>query len=253
MNLLPPVTEDAFLGGRLRLRQPAAGYRAAIDPVLLAAAVPAAAGDRVADLGCGVATAGLCLLARVPGVAVVGLELQAPLAALAAENAVLNGCADRLQVMVGDVAELPADVASGGFASGGFDHVMLNPPYLEASAVRAPALELQRIATVEGAATLETWLACALALLRPRGSVTAIHRADRSDRLLALLSAGCGDLALFPLWPRQGGNAKRVLVQARKGTGGPLRLLPGLVLHDAAGGYTTAAEAVLRDAAGLRL
>lgn len=248
MSLLPPVTEDAFLGGRLRLRQPAAGYRAAIDPVLLAAAVPAAAGERVADLGCGVAAAGLCLLARVPGVAVSGLELQGPLAALAAENAALNDCAGHLQVFTGDVAGPPP-----GFAAGGFDHVMLNPPYLDSAAGRAPALELQRIATVEGAATLEVWLACALALLRSRGSLTVIHRADRSDRLLALLSAGCGDLALFPLWPRQGENARRVLVQARKGTGGPLRLLPGLVLHDAAGGYTAAAQAVLRDAAGLRL
>src|SRR3546814_4245343 len=108
-----------------------------------------------------------------------------------------NGGADRLQVGVGDGTEPPGDVASGGFASGGFDHVMLNPPYLEASAVRPPVLELQRIATVEGAATLEIWLARALALLRPRGSVTVIHRADRSDRLLALLSAGCGDLALL--------------------------------------------------------
>jgi tRNA1(Val) A37 N6-methylase TrmN6 len=106
---------------------------------------------------------------------------------------------------------------------------------------------------VEGAATLEAWLARALALLRPRGSLTAIHRADRLDRLLAALAAGCGDLAVFPLWPRQGEAARRVLVQGRKGSGGPLRLLPGLVLHVAGGTYTPAAEAVLRDAAGLEL
>ena len=248
MTLLPVITEDAFLGGRLRLRQPAAGYRAAIDPVLLAAAVPAAAGERVADLGCGVATAGLCLLARVPGAAVAGLELQAALAALAVENAALNGCAGRLTVAVGDVADPPRD-----FAAGGFDHVMLNPPYLEPGAVRAPPLELRRIATVEGAATLEAWLARALALLRPRGSLTVIHRADRLDRLLGVLAAGCGDLAVFPLWPRQGEAARRVLVQGSKGSGGPLRLLPGLVLHEAGGSYTPAAEAVLRDAAGLVL
>lgn len=246
MTLLPPVTEDAFLGGRLRLRQPAEGYRAAIDPVLLAAAVPAVAGERVADLGCGVATAALCLLARVPGATVSGLELQAPLAALAAENAALNGCAERLAVALGDVADPP-----GGFAAGSFDHVMLNPPYLEPGQARAPALELRRIATVEGAPPLEAWLARALALLRPRGSLTVIHRADRLDRLLAALAVGGGDLAVFPLWRRQGENARRVLVQARKGGGGPLRLLPGLVLHEAGGAYTAAAEAVLRDAAGL--
>jgi tRNA1(Val) A37 N6-methylase TrmN6 len=184
----------------------------------------------------------------VPGAAVAGLELQAALAALAVENAALNGCAGRLTVAVGDVAAPP-----DGFAAGSFDHVMLNPPYLEPGAVRAPPLELRRIATVEGAATLEAWLARALALLRPRGSLTVIHRADRLDRLLAALAAGCGDLAVFPLWPRQGEAARRVLVQGRKGSGGPLRLLPGLVLHEAGGTYTPAAEAVLRDAAGLEL
>ncbi|MGF1628753.1 MAG: tRNA1(Val) (adenine(37)-N6)-methyltransferase [Kiloniellaceae bacterium] len=247
MTLLTAVTEDAFLGGRLRLRQPADGYRAAIDPVLLAAAVPAAAGEHVADLGCGVAAAGLCLLARVPGVAVTGLEVQPPLAALAVENAALNGYGDRLSIVVGDVAAPPAE-----FAAGRFDHVMLNPPYLEAGSGRAPAQELRRIATVEGPAALESWLACALALLRPRGSVTVIHRADRCDRLLTAL-AGCGELAVFPLWPRQGENAKRVLVRARKASSAPLRFLAGLVLHDADGGYTAAAEAVLRDARGLDL
>jgi tRNA1(Val) A37 N6-methylase TrmN6 len=248
VSTLPETTEDAFLGGRLRLRQPAAGYRAAIDPVLLAAAVPAAAGERVADLGCGVATAALCLLTRVPGASASGLELQAPLAALATENAALNGCAGRLTIAIGDVADPP-----DGFAAGSFHHVMLNPPYLEPGAVRAPPLELRRIATVEGTPPLEFWLARALALLRPRGSLTVIHRADRLDRLLAALAVGAGDLAVFPLWPREGESARRVLVQARKGSGGPLRLLPGLVLHRADGAYTAAAEAVLRDAVGLAL
>lgn len=253
MTLLPPpgesaLTEDAFLGGRLRLRQPAAGYRAAIDPVLLAAAVPAAAGQTVADLGCGVATAGLCLLARVPGARVSGLELQVPLAALATQNAALNGCADRLTVIQGDVAAPPAALAPGGF-----DHVMLNPPYLEAASARVSADEVRRIATVEGPADLAAWIACAFALLRPRGSLTAIHRADRVDRVLALLSPRFGDLAVFPLWPRQGENAKRVLVQARKGSAGPLRFLAGLALHDAGGAFTPAAEAVLRGARGLDL
>lgn len=248
MTRLPETTEDAFLGARLRLRQPAAGYRAAIDPVLLAAAVPAAAGERVADLGCGVGTAGLCLLARVPGALVAGLELQPGLAELAGQNALANGCTNRLTVAVGDVARPPA-----GFEPGRFDHVMLNPPYLDPAAARAPALPLRRLATVEGEPPLETWLTQAVALLRPRGSLTVIHRADRIDRLLAGLAGRCGDLAVFPLWPRQGEAARRVLVQGRKDSGAPLRLLPGLVLHEADGRYTAAAEAVLRDAAGLRL
>jgi len=242
------ITEDAFLGGRLRLRQPASGYRAAIDPVLLAAAVPVAAGETVADLGCGVATAGLCLLVRQPQARVTGLELQAPLAELAEQNVALNGCAGRLTVVRGDVAAPPPVLAPAGF-----DHVMLNPPYLEAGAVRVSDHALRRIATVEGSAGLDIWIACALGLLRPRGSLTVIHRADRADRLLALLAGRCGELAVFPLWPHEGEAAKRVLVRARKGSGAPLRFLAGLTLHRAGGAYTAAAEAVLRDAGPLDL
>jgi tRNA1(Val) A37 N6-methylase TrmN6 len=244
------ITEDGFLGGRLRLRQPAEGYRAAIDPVLLAAAVPAALGQRVADLGCGVATASLCLMARVPGLAVTGLELQPALAALAEENAALNAPLNaggaRLRVLQGDVASPPAELAARDF-----DHAMLNPPYLEPGAVRESPQELRRIATVEGPAALNTWLACALGLLAPRGSLTVIHRADRIERLLTLLAPHCGDIAIFPLWPRHGEAAKRILLQARKGHGGPPRLLAGLVLHDNAGAFTAEAQAVLRDAQGV--
>jgi hypothetical protein len=197
------LTEDAFLGGRLRLRQPAAGYRAAIDPVLLAAAVPAAAGNTVADLGCGVATAGLCLLARVPGARVSGLELQAPLAELAIQNATLNSCSDRLAVVLGDVTAPPAALVPGGF-----DHVMLNPPYLESGAARVSAHEMRRIATVEGPADLAAWIACALGLpavaapggerqtgagAGPQGQCRAAARSCRagSARRRRRLYAGC--------------------------------------------------------------
>ena len=134
---------------------------------------------------------------------------------------------------------------------GGFDHVMLNPPYLEPGAVRESPQELRRIATVEGPAALDTWLSCALGLLAPRGSLTVVHRADRIDRLLSLLTPHCGDIAIFPVWPRRGEAAKRLLLQARKGHGGAPRLLAGLVLHDSDGAYTAAAQAVLRDAEGL--
>ena len=248
MTQLHPLTEDAFLGGRLRLHQPADGYRAAIDPVMLAAAVPAVEGQVVADLGCGVATASLCLLSRVPGIRVTGLELQPWLVELALRNAGLNGCDDRLQVVLGDVAAPP-----GGLAAESFDHVMLNPPYLEAGAGRVSSHELRRLATVEGPARLDIWLPCAVSLLRLRGSLTIIHRAERLHTILSLLSETCGDLVVFPLWPHQGEGAKRILVQALKGSGGPLRVLPGLVLHNAAGGFTPQAESVLRDAEGLAL
>lgn len=235
------MTEDSLLGGGVRLRQPAEGYRAAIDPVLLAAATPALPGEVVADLGCGVASASLCLLHRVPETRLVGLELQPLLGKLGQDNARLNGVEDRLSVHIGDVAAPPALVAAGSF-----DHVMMNPPYLDPAAARLSQHEVRRIATVEGEAGLNAWVDCALALLQPRGSLTLIHRADRLNEILTLFSQDWGHLTVLPLWPRRGQPAKRIIVQARKGTGAPLRLLPGLALHGDDGGYSPEAEAVLR-------
>jgi len=238
------VREDALLDGRVRLLQPAAGYRVAIDPVLLAAAVPADAGAPVLDLGCGVGGAALCLLARCPEAVVTGLELHAEPAALAAGNARLNGCSERFQVVRGDVLSPPL--------RGGFDHVMANPPHLPADRARAPATAGRLVANVEGAAKLANWVAAALALVRPRGGVTFIHRADRLDELLAALHARAGEIVVFPLWPAAGRDAKRVLVRARRDVRTPSRLAAGLVLH-AAGGFTPEAEAVLRGGAGLTI
>lgn len=244
----PVLTEDSLLDGRVRLRQPAEGYRTAIDPVLLAAAIPAMPGEQVADLGCGVASAGLCLLRRAPQVRVVGLELQPQLGRLGLENAKLNGMQDRLAIHIGDVLSPPDPVAPDSF-----DHVMMNPPYLDPAAARISQHEARRIATVEGEAGLSAWVDCARGLLRPRGSLTLIHRADRLDAILAVLSEDWGDLAVLPLWPRRDQPAKRVIVQARKASAAPLRLLPGLVLHDDDGHYSPATEAVLRAAAALPL
>ena len=242
------VTQDALLGGRVRLCQPAEGYRAAIDPVLLAAAVPARAGERVLDLGCGAGAAALCLLARVPGVEVTGLELQAPLARLAAANAELNGLAGRFAVVEGDILRPPPALAADGF-----DRVMLNPPYLAAGANRSPGGSARALATHEGDAGLGDWLETALALLKPKGGLLVIHRADRLDALLADLRGRAGDIRVFPLWPAAGRPAKRVLVAARKSVAGPLVLAAGLVLHAADGSFTPEAEAVLRAAAALEL
>lgn len=240
------TTEDRLLDGRVRLRQPAAGYRAAIDPVFLAAAVPEKAG-RVLDLGCGVGTAALCLLARLPEVRVTGLELQAPLAALARDNAALNGWTERFQVIEGDLANprlLP---------EGGFDEVICNPPHHEAAMAAAPDPTKAR-ATHEAEASLDDWVAAALAQVRPKGAVTFIHRADRLDALLAALhTRAAGDIVVFPLWPKPGQAARRVLVRARKGVRTPLTLAAGLVLHGADGRFTDEVERVLRDGAGLTL
>ena len=84
--MLDDLTDDALLGGRLRFQQPARGYRVAIDPVLLAAAVPASSGARVLDVGAGTGAASLCLAARAPECQIVGLELQRELCRIGSHN-----------------------------------------------------------------------------------------------------------------------------------------------------------------------
>lgn len=251
MNPAPPtpgVSADALLDGHVRLLQPVAGYRVAIDPVLLAAAVPAAAGDAVLDIGCGVGAAALCLAHRLAGARVTGIDSDAALVRLANENIALNGLGDRVQAMSGDLLRPPPRLEPGSF-----DHVMANPPFLLADRVTAPAHPGRKTAQLEGAADLAAWVRFALAMLRAKGSFTLIHRADRLDAVLAQLSGRAGDIAVLPLWPGLGKPAKRVLVRARKGVATPLRLLAGLVLHEADGRFTEAADAVLRGGGALAL
>ena len=241
------LTEDMLLGGRVRLAQPAEGYRAAIDPVLLAAAIPARADDEVLDVGAGAGAASLCLAARVPGCRVTGLERAPWLARLATENAAASGLQDRVAFVAGDLLDPPAGVVAGRFAQ-----VMANPPYMPAARA-SPPHPAKEAATVEGAADLARWIEFCLRMVRPRGAVTLIHRADRLDELLAALQGRAGRIVVFPLWPSAGRDAKRVILQARKGIAGPTRLAAGLALHDPSGGYTAEAEAVLRHGKGLEL
>lgn len=243
------ITEDELLGGRVSLVQPAEGYRAAIDPVLLAAAVPAISGEHVLDVGTGVGAAALCLAARVPGVRISGLELQRALTRLANDNAIRNGMKDRVSIMEGDLLRPPPRLSPGSF-----DHVMANPPYLVTGRAATPSEESKRIANVEGEAELGAWITFCLAMVRAKGSITLVHRADRLDALLGAFHRKAGEIVVFPLWPMADGRAaKRIIVRARKGVGSPTRLAAGLVLHRPDGSYTDEAEAILRGGAALEL
>ncbi len=248
------IEESPLLGGRVRLRQPArgtGGFRAAIDPVLLAAAVPARPGERVLEAGCGSGAGFLCLAARVPGLAILAVERDTALAALARENAAAAGLAAQVEVVEGDVAD-PALARR----LGPVDHAFANPPFWPAGT--PPPDAARQAATHETGATLEDWARFLAAALRPRrGTASLILPAARFDAgVAALRAAGFGSVTLLPLWPRIGTPAKRVLLQAVRGGRGPARILRGLVLHEspsARSGYTAAAEAVLRDAAPLDL
>jgi tRNA1(Val) A37 N6-methylase TrmN6 len=243
----PAFTEDRLLGGRVRLRQPAAGYRVAIDPVFLAAAVPAEPHQTILDVGCGAGAAMLCLAARVPHSRVVGLETRRDLVRLAGDNAILNCMEARVSAMIGDLLHAPPRLAPGAF-----DHVMANPPHLERGRAAATAPNKAE-ATIEGEADLAAWVRCALAMARPKGSITFIHRADRIDALLAEIAGRAGEVVVYPLWPGHDKPAVRVLVRARKQVAAPARLAPGLVLHEADGRLTAAAEGILREGRGLEL
>ncbi len=239
----PAFTDDRLLDGRVALRQSADGYRAAIDPVLLAAAIPASARNAL-ELGCGAGAASLCALARLPDLHIVGLERDAGTAELARFNAEANRMAARFAAEIGDVRS---------FAKTGFDLAFANPPYLPAERAHAAPNAARASANVESEATLADWIAAALRAVAPRGHVLFVQRADRLDDLLAGLHGHAGEIVVFPLWPKTGASAKRILVRARKGIATPLRLAAGLVLHEADGRYTDAADAVLRGRSALAL
>ena len=238
------TSTDRILGNRLQLMQPADGYRAAIDPVLLAAAVPAKAGERVLDLGCGVGTAGLCLLARVPGISLTGLDLQPTLIALATRNAAANGLSGSTFFQCGDLL---------CFKDGNFDHVLVNPPYLAREKASISPNPVKALANVEGNAKLVDWVACAINAAKPGGSVTFIHRADREEELRAAMSVGLGDLRLVRFLPRIDAAPKRIILTGRKGAAPGCEASAPWVLHGADGSFTPQTEAILRDAAALNL
>jgi tRNA1(Val) A37 N6-methylase TrmN6 len=242
------VTEDAFLGGQLRLLQPAKGYRAGVAAVLLAAAVPAKAGETVLELGCGVGVAALCLAKRT-GAHVTGLELQERYAALASRNAEITGLG--FHPYPGDLRQMPAELRAQSF-----DHVLANPPFFD-RAQGSASDDPDREAARGEAADLTTWIDTGTKRLRPKGTLTVILQADRLPDLLRACDGRLGDLKLLPVQPRAGRPAELILLQARKGARGAFQLLPPLILHsgdrheDTGLKYRPEVERILRDAAPL--
>ena len=241
------LSDDAVLGGRLRLWQPRVGYRAAVDPVLLAAAVAAKPGQSVLELGCGGGSAILCLAARVPGLALAGLEVQPTYAELARRNAERNGVV--LAVETGDLAQMPAVLRHG------FDQVIANPPFYPAHGTRSP--DAGRDLALRADLPLARWLDAATRRLTPGGYLTLILAAAALPEALAAIDARLGSVAVLPVAPREGQPASRAILQARKGGRAAFRLLAPFVLHDGRAhdgdrdSHTAAARAVLRDGCDL--
>ena len=231
---------ETFLDGRVKVTQPETGFRSGLDAVMLAAAVPAIAGQRALELGAGAGTASLCLAARVPGLAVAGIEKDESLVALARANAAAN--ASNCTFVTADIFALPPDLKRD------FDQVFANPPFHGEGQVSP---DERRAAALMDEGRLSDWLKLGLQRTVSGGFFTAILRADRLNEALGALPEK--GVCVFPLWPHQGETPKRVIVQARKGSNAPFALLPGLVLHQPDGSWTSEADAVLRRGTALAL
>jgi tRNA1(Val) A37 N6-methylase TrmN6 len=245
------LTDDAVLGGRLRLKQKKKGHRVGHDAILLAAATAAHAGDWAVEFGAGVGAAGLALAMRVPDVKVTLVERDAELATIAGENINRNGLAERVNAVTLDVTATADSFAALGIGPGSADHILMNPPFNNPSRQNVSPDPDRRAAHAAGEGMLAAWIDAAAWVLHSAGALTLIWRADGLAEVLAALGDRFGDVAILPVHGRGGQPAIRVLLRARKGSRAPLVLLPGLMLKDENGKPTAAAEAVLRNAEAL--
>ena len=226
-------SEDAFLGGQLRLKQLKSGHRAGHDAVLLAAATPARSGDRVADLGAGAGVAGLAVARRVAGIDLVLVEIDAALAGLARANADAN--AIHADVIVLDLEADATAFAAAGLAPDSVDAVLMNPPFNDPARHCASPDTARGIAHMATATTLSKWVHAARRILKSRGVLTLIWRADGIAEVIAALDHGFGSLQVLPIHGDARGPAMRILVGATKGGRAPTQIHPSLLLNDESG------------------
>lgn len=239
-------TQEIYvLNKRVKLLHTEKGFKTSIDSVLLAAACPAQKGDHVFDMGCGVGGAGLCVLSRVEGVQLTGIDIQQDHVELATRNAEANLFQEQCEFISGDVRDYKNENA--------YHHIICNPPYLDKGAhLRSPHIE-KATAMGHDVLTVKEWVDVGHDCLKSNGSITMIHRADKTDKIIQALGKRFGAIEIIPLWPKQGEEAKRVVIRAIKHRKSPASLHAGLVLHGDDGEYTGEAENIFRHAKGLYL
>ncbi len=243
-------TCDAFLDGRVHLRQPQRGFRSGLDAVFLAAACPAKAGNHVLEAGCGAGAASLCLLARIPEAKVTGVEIDPGLAGLAHDNAAANGKSESFESINADVTASWAELHAAGLRPDAYDHVIANPPFFSHGRSR-PAKEGRATARAMPEGGLDAWLRFLAATAKPSGTCTVIHTAEALPELLSAFDRRFGDLRITPLYPKADAPAMRVIIRGIKGSRAPVAITPGIILHEQDGTPTAVAKAILRDGCAL--
>ncbi len=245
------VSRDGFLGNQLLIDQPRSGsHRAGLDAVLLASSLPAGTTGHVVDLGAGVGVAGLAVAHRLPEATVSLVEIDPELAHLAEGNARLNtGLEDRTRVVVADVLASAAERKGAGLDDNMADHVIMNPPFHPVDRGRSSPASARARAHALNADAFDGWFRTAAAVLKPSGTVTVIFRADELPRLLSAISGRFGSLSLLPIHAHADEPAHRLILRGRPQGRAPFRILPGLILHAADGGFRPDVDAVLRGAA----
>jgi tRNA1(Val) A37 N6-methylase TrmN6 len=245
-----PFTEDAFLGGRLRILQPATGYRAGLDAVLLAAAAEPADGA-VLDCGAGVGTVGLCVAARCPACRVTLVERQSPLLELARQNIVLNGLEGRVEAVGGDLLLPASHTGAPRLTPESFDIVLANPPFHAGTDSTRARDVLKAGSHAMDRSDLAEWLRYAVRMAKPAGRVILIHKAEALPLLFEAMKDRFGALVLTPVHAYAGSPAIRVIVAGTKGSRAPLTVRPPVILHAAGGAFMPYVGRILREGAPL--
>lgn len=234
-------TADDFLGGRVNLKQPRKGYRITSDTVFLASSINLNTGDRILDVGAGTGGILSCLAARIgdeiKNVTMHGIEIQSELISLARENN------QEITYFHGDVLD---DIE--GCSPNSYHNVVSNPPYFEKGKISPSPFKTKAIAHGNELNDLKLWIERCMRMVRPKGYLTLVHRADRMDDILSILQDKAGSIIVFPFFPKKGENANRIIIRAQKGAKGLLILKSGMIVHKSDGNYTETAENILRHA-----
>jgi tRNA1(Val) A37 N6-methylase TrmN6 len=246
-----PETVDGFLGNRVRLIQPNRGHRAGLDAALLQALIPDNAQGRLVDLGTGCGAVAMAAAVRAPALQVAGVDFDTNLIDMAEralalpENAELAG---RVRWIVAEIGSARPEREAAGLADDSADWVTMNPPFEIGGLVRASPSEYRRKAHIGTEVTLADWVRTAAGLLKPKGRLALIHRADALANVLAELGGRFGAVTVLPVHPHPDKPATRILVTAVRGSNAPLRLFPPLVLYNDDGGWSEEASAILESA-----